>query len=227
MGSILQASVSRVDFTKSLQFSNVFEVREYIRQTGMRAQTRTGRPNAKGHTLTFQPSSARWTCVVYSKGDEVFAHKLPADLPCRDRIEAEAQRLCRVELRLKGKELDKIGCKKIGSLNPAKLNELYSDYIGRINMNLETKLPNDIIMALTPVYRATYLMWASGIGVSESMTESTFYRHRTKLAEYGIDIGVPFQEVGPSVVPLQKVITAQPYQVPSWGYSDELFFKAA
>jgi len=222
--AIAAAKVSRLDFTKSLEFGNSLQAQTYIREVGLRARTRNGRPVMQGHTVGFQKSSKRWNLVVYAKGSEVQAHPLPDELPARDLLIAEAQGLVRVELRLRGTELDKINRRAVSQLEPQVLHELYDDYLGRVEMTTTTKLANDVVLALRPAYRATYLLWLSGMDVMSTMTVPTFYRHRSLLLKYGIDISTPLDESGPNVVPLHKVITGQPYSAPSWANGTDLLF---
>lgn len=225
--AIRAATVSRLDFTKSMQFDNLDQCRSYLREVGIRARTRNGRPVLKGSTVSFQKGSGRWNLVVYGKGDEVKAHRLPEELPYRARLIEEAQRLVRIELRLRGKELHDLSLRTLGQLDAAKLNELYPEYVERISMSTSTKLPNDIVTSLGNAYKATYLLWYTGIDVASTMTIPTFYRHRAELQKHGVDISTPRNCDGinaANVVPLQRVISGQPYVSPGWANGTSLLF---
>lgn len=226
--ALASATVSRLDFTKSLQFENREQVRAYLSQVGNRAHSRNGRPSTKGSTLYFQKGSRRHTVVCYGKGDElrVNKHKLPDDLPRARDILEEADRLLRVELRLKGKELEKIGMRRLGDCTPERLHEAYADYIGRIEMSTNTKIANDQLVSLGRAVGNTYLMHKEGIDVRSIMTERTFYRHRSQLLRYGIDIAVPMPPDGSAqIIPLHRVIEGQPYSVPTWAHEEGLIFQ--
>jgi II/X family phage/plasmid replication protein len=222
--AVRSAIVSRIDFTKSLQFENLIQCRSFIREVGLRARTRSGRPVLQGSTVGFQKGSGRWNLVVYAKGDEVRVHELPEELPNRDKLIQEAQRLVRVELRLRGRELYDRDLRALCQLSPPKLNQLYTEYLERIEMSTVTKLPNDLVMALSPHHRSTYLLWMTGLDVISTMTIPTFYRHRSGLIKYGVDISIPRDCEGPNVVPLHKVISGQPYVSPEWADGTSLKF---
>lgn len=226
--ALASATVSRLDFTKSLQFETREQVRAYLSQVSIRAHSRSGRPQTTGTTLYFQKGSRRHEVVCYGKGDELNApkHKLPDNLPGREKILEEADKLLRVELRIKGKELDQIGLRQLGNCTPKRLHEVYADYVGRIEMSTNTHIANDQIVALGRAVGNTYLMHKEGIDVRSIMSERTFYRHRAKLLRYGIDISVPMPRQGSAeIIPLHRVIEAEPYQVPTWAYDEGLIFK--
>lgn len=226
--ALATALVSRLDFTKSLQFENRQQVRAYLSQVSIRAHSRNGRPSTRGSTLYFQKGSKRHIVVCYSKGDElqVSSHQLPEGLPKREQVIEEADKLMRVELRIKGLELSDIGMRRLGDCTPKRLNEVYADYIGRIEMSTSTKIANDELKALGRAVGNTYLLHKEGVDVRSLMTESTFYRHRKKLLRYGIDIAVPMPSEGSAeIIPLHRVIKAQPYSPPQWAYESGLFFQ--
>lgn len=223
---IALGDVSRIDFTKSIQFNSRDEARAYIREISLRAKTRSGRPTAKGWTCTFQKSSRRWSIVVYSKGDELFAHKLPEDLPHRDVVECEADKLARVELRLKTLELKSLEARKVGQLTAEKLHELYSDYIGRIEMTEQVTLLSEELLNLKRCYRDTYMMWREGVDVKSAMSHDTFYRHRRELLNYGVDISVPRQtDTSAEIIPIRRILQGKAYQTPAIAYELGLIFQ--
>lgn len=225
--SVASAVVSRIDFTKSLEFPALCEAQAYIRQVGLRARTRNGRPMIKGHTLTFQKSSRRWSVVVYSKGDEIKAHPLPENLPLKTQVQNEAQKLVRVELRLRGLELEKLQMRTIQNCTPENLNAAYRKYIGKIEMESNTKVVTDVILSMTPAYRSTYLLWKEGIDLAATMKRATFFRHRKVLKSYGVDISVAFdQEATAEIIPIHRIITGKPHSIPDWAIEGGLLFAA-
>lgn len=225
--AVASAKVSRVDFTKSLEFPSLDLARSYIRQVGMRARTRNGRPMIKGHTLTFQKSSRRWSLVVYSKGDEVRAHELPEDLPERESVINEADKLVRIELRLRGLELEKMGLRTVRRLTEERLVQAYSDYVRKVEMKTHTTIPDEVIMNMPRHLRSTYFLWREGLDIAATMRKATFYRHRSELASYGVDISVPFDPSATcEVVPISTVITGKPHVIPQWARDSGLLFAA-
>ena len=223
--SIRNAIVSRIDFTKSIQFENLIQASTYISQVSLRACTRSGRPISKGHTLCFQPNSRRWTMVVYSKGHEISAHPLSELTPHKQYLFEIAQPLVRIELRLKTLELTDLNLRLLGSLTSNKLNELYAQYLERIEMNTIADLPTELITSLPRCYRDTYFMWHQGIDVQRIMKTPTFYRHRSELKNYGIDIAVPHDtESKAEIIPLTKAIKAVPFEIPQLAIDRGLCF---
>ena len=225
--TLRRARVSRVDFTKSIAFDNESTCRAYIRELALRAASRSGRPKTHGWTVQFQPSSKRWTVVCYHKGDEVKAHKLPKDIPYRERLESESMKLCRVELRLKTLELNRINARRVADLTPERLETLYADYLGRIEMSTNVTLPSEILHALPRPIRSTYLMHREGVDVSTMMSRATYYKHRRQLMAFGVDISIPFdKEHTAEIIPLKRVLTGQPYSAPQWADGTPIYFKA-
>jgi II/X family phage/plasmid replication protein len=215
VGAINGGIVSRIDFTKSIQFDNRSQVRAYIKQVSQIAHTRSGRPLQKKWTLAFQAHSRRWSLIVYSKGDELDSHKLSDQFEHRDYVQSEADKLVRVELRLKTLELKLLQCRKVYQLTAAKLHDLYAEYIGRVNMPTKVDLTSDQLADLGRTYRASYLLWKSGVDIQGEMTESTYYRHVAKIKQAGCDISVPYQVSNVSnVVPLKTSINGRPYDTP-------------
>ena len=67
-------------------------------------------------------------------------------------------------------------------------------------------------------------LWRQGSNLKDLMTKNTFYRHRRKLLEQGIDITMPpnnFEKPN-NVVPLMKIIEATPVSIPLWAYEKGL-----
>lgn len=218
--------VSRIDFTKSIQFENRTQVRSYIKQVSQLAHTRSGRPMQKKWTLAFQASSRRWSCIVYSKGDELESHKLPKSFIEKDFIHNEANTLVRVELRLKTLELRDLKLRHVYLLTSEKLNELYAEYIGRIQMSESLELSSDQIAGLSRTLKATYFQWKEGIDIAAEMSKPTFYRHCLELKKIGVDISIPFEESSvKNVVPLKTVIKGSPYVTPQAAFDKGLVFQ--
>lgn len=225
--AVASATMSRIDLTESIQFENLHQANAYLGILSKTAKTRSGRPSSYGSTVTFQKSSRYWTFVCYAKGEEVKKHKLHKDLPHREKLIAEAQPLARVELRLGGKELDRLGMRRVKDFTLKKIEKLYREYLAKIEMNKQVTVSNDVVMALNPASRAVYLMWHQGIDPRNAMSKATFYRHRSKLLRYGVDIFIPRNEQGAEIIPIRKVITGKQYMPPNWAVRSNLFYKSA
>ena len=218
--------VSRIDFTKSISFETRSQARSYIKQVSQLAHTRSGRPLQKKWTLAFQSSSRRWSMVVYSKGDEIESNKLSKDFKERDFIHQVADSLVRVELRLKSRELIDLNLRKVHQLTPSKLHDLYSEYVGRINMSESVELSSSQINELSRTLKATYFMWKEGIDIQAEMSKPTYYRHVSDIKKIGVDISVPYQKTSVSnVVPLKTVLKAERFETPQEAYDKGLVYQ--
>ena len=226
MCSVNAATISRIDFTKSIMFENRLQARSYIKELSMIAHTRNGRPNQKGWTLAFQATSKRWSVIVYTKGDELATHKPNEKFQHTEYIEKQADNLVRVELRLRTLELMRQNCRKAQQLTPSKLHQMYADFIGRIQMTTTVNVTSEEISKLTRAHQATYLLWKNGVNVQAEMTERTYFRHLSAIKKIGVDITYPYQESSLSnVVPLKMTIKGKSYQIPEEAYQKGLVFQ--
>jgi len=234
-----QSIVSRLDFTRSIQFDNEIEATAHIHQIGLRARTRNGRPDM-GHknTITFQKKSRRWSLVIYAKGKEIDAHPLPDKLDNigfhypggkgrnDGKLHALARKLVRVELRLLGKELEKIGLRKLYKCTPDALGKIYQEYVGRIEMNTKVTLLSEQLISMKRCHRDTYFMWRTGADLTTLMSRVTLWRHRNAINRLGVDIFIPCEpEVTAEIIPLKRVISGQLFDVPSWAIESGLIFQ--
>ncbi len=218
--------VSRIDLTESIQFSNRNLCRAYIRQISLLAHTRSGRPHQTKWTLHFQAKSRRWNAVIYSKGDEMGKHSLPESFLHSDYVKGQADALVRVEIRIKTLELIRLGCRHVYDLTQAKIEALYNEYVGRLNMAESVQLTNEAIKKLSPSIQATYLKWKAGIDVLGELTTPTFYRHRSKILNLGVDISVPYEKENHfDVMPLKQVLRGKRYEIPDEAFEKELVYQ--
>lgn len=223
---LASATVHRLDFTHSFEFDSRKDVQAYIRALALKSTSRLGRANLKGGTCYFGQNSRRWTFKVYCKGDELDKHKLSPELPFRDDIYQQADNLARAELTLRTLELRRLDRQSVLQWTPTQLNKSYLEYVGRIDMNTELDLPTDIITGMKRCFRDTYFLWEKGIDPSLMMSVPTFYRHRTELLNYKIDIAIPRDvESTAEIIPLIKMIKGRLYTPPQWAYDENLIFQ--
>ena len=226
LGALHSAVVSRIDYTRSIQFENRRQAETYISQLSLRAHHRSGGSVLRGHSLYFNQSSRRWSIVVYAKGQELDKHRLHPDFKHRNFIYEQADNLVRVELRLKTLELKDCDCRKLYQLTPEKLTALYQERLERIQMNTIAELPTETISTMKPCFRSTYLMWKEGVNVQAMMKSPTFYRHASALRKLGVDISVPYSgKTTAKIIPLTTAIEGKPYQTPDFAYEQDLVFK--
>jgi len=221
--------LTRIDINYAYELNTYSDVLSFIRAAEFTARTRHGRPSLKGSTLYFGKTSNRWTLKMYSKALEILKkdRQLPLELNNKHLLEDWVQNKLRIELTLRSKELIKNGLEKAYQLNE-KIPEIYQKYLGTLNMNKQIRLSDDILLKLPSKLRSTYLLWQNGDDVIDGIIvkKSTFYRHRKELLEYGIDITFPMRDNADidysNVVPMLRVLEAQPSQVPDWAYEHKL-----
>lgn len=223
-------ALKNLDINYSFELPTRADVRAWLRAMEFKAKTRHGRPSTKGGTLYFGKGTSRWKIKAYSKGEELEAgkkHGLPQPLH-NTPIKHWADNKLRVEITLLKKELQTIGIGKAKDLTVSMINELYRQYIGRIEMSEQIALSSEQQMELPTKYQSSYLLWNQGFDLRSVLPKTTYYRHRRALLEYGIDIALRKETKDRSnVVPLIRVLEAQPAQIPDWAYEMNLIHHSA
>lgn len=225
--SINFAKPTRIDITYSFEVGNRNRVRNFIRALEFKSKTRHGRSQLSGTTLYYGKNSRRWSIKIYSKGDELEArkkgHQLSQDLFTEHQIQLlkqYADDLIRIELTLRSKELEKQCIQYLEDLDEDKCNELYQEYIMRIEIADQIKLDDEQLIELPPVVRGTYTMWRDGYDLRSILTKTSYYRHRKLLMNRGIDIALKHDTDNEfvNVIPLIQIIEAKPVSIPDWAY---------
>lgn len=209
--------ISRIDIAKSYRFADCKTVDAALAALLVVARGRNGRAIGTGSTVYVGKKSRRWSMKFYNKGVEIKKHPLPEQLTGLG-IEQYAQGLLRVELTLRGLEL---GDLKQGVALSAVINELHGDYMERVGVPLQVEVEADHVTSMPRAIRCTYLQWDHGIDVRPSMSKTTFYKHRSDLLRYGVDIASPKAAAG-TVIPLFKTVAGEEEQAPSEWYDRHL-----
>ena len=90
-------------------------------------------------------------------------------------------------------------------------------------MNNNFKLDDKLLDSLPRRLRTYYKLWLHGEDLRQEMTKPTFYRVRRELKEYDIDIALVRDVEKPvEVVPLIKILEAQPVGIPYWAFEQGL-----
>lgn len=218
-----------VDINQSFELPRRQDVLAWIRAAEFKSKTRHGRPQMKGGTLYWGKHSRRWALKVYSKGEEIEApkHKLPHELEAT-LLPQWADNKLRLELRLLHKELAEIGIEKVNQLTIEKVKTIYDSYVRKIQMNEQIALTSEQQINLPQKLRSTYILWKSGEDLRSTLPKATFYRHRKELSEFGIDITLRQDAVDRSnVVPLIRILEAQPASIPNWAFQENLVHHSA
>ncbi|WP_241910271.1 phage/plasmid replication protein, II/X family, partial [Vibrio splendidus] len=122
--------------------------------------TRHGTAVSKGNTVYFGKNSQRWSLKFYAKGQEIEDHVLPAALALTSLPDFANNKL-RAELTLRTKELSKLGLNVGTGWFNIDMWELYSEYLGRVEMS-EQKERDNLVLELPSHLRSTYLLWKEG-----------------------------------------------------------------
>jgi II/X family phage/plasmid replication protein len=220
-----------VDINRSFELPTRQDVLAWLRAMEFKAKTRHGRPATKGGTLYFGKGTSRWKVKAYSKGEELEAgrkHGLPEGLQ-QTPISAWADNKLRVEVTLLRKELQDLGIGKARDLTVSLINQLYRQYIGRIEMSEQIALSTEDQLSLPTKLQSTYLHWKNGVDLRAILPKTTFYRHRKALLEHGIDIAIrkETKRCRNNVVPLIRILEAQPASIPQWAFEQRLVHPSA
>jgi len=222
-------SISRVDINYSYDLPCRSDVLSVIRALEFKSKTRLGRPVMKGSTLYWGDRSNYWKILTYSKGEEIEIknHQLPPELKITE-LTKWADNKLRIELRLLRKELIRLSINKACVLSIELAQKLYKEYIGRINMNEQIALTDEKEMLIPQKLRLVYTAWKSGQDLRSALPIRTYYRRRKEMLEYGINIDLR-EDKSPTrnVIPLIRIIEANPAQIPEWAFSQNLIHRSA
>ena len=91
-------------------------------------------------------------------------------------------------------------------------------------MSNNFKLSDDVIASLPRKLRTYYKLWLYGEDLRQDMTKPTFYRVRKQLKAYDIDISLvrDVEQVADNVIPLIRVLEAEPVGIPDWAFEQGL-----
>ena len=91
-------------------------------------------------------------------------------------------------------------------------------------MSNNFKLSSTITSALPSGLRLAYIAWFTGEDLRTILPKNTFYRYRRKLKEYDIDIALvrDVDNLVDNVIPLIRVLEAEPVGIPDWAIGSDL-----
>jgi II/X family phage/plasmid replication protein len=105
---------------------------------------------------------------------------------------------------------------------------VHQNMLQNLQISDVTMLDSDIIETLPTRYKLIYQSWKDGHDLRTILTRPTFYRHRSALLAYGVDIAIKQdrQEAEISnVVPIRVVLVGKPVSVPDWAYNTHLYYQ--
>ena len=101
---------------------------------------------------------------------------------------------------------------------------LLLNHLQDLEMSGNFSLNDDVLNTLPSALKMVYRSWLHGDDLRSMLPKNTFYRYRRKLKEYDIDIAMvrDTEKVTNNVVPLIKVLEAQPVGIPYWAFENDL-----
>jgi II/X family phage/plasmid replication protein len=218
--------ISRIDLTATWQLPRSEDVKPFLNAMEERVwcpYRGRGVMDSGGSTLYFGRTAKGgrakdWALKLYWKGPEIAAHPLPQPAYEVAGLLEDVNRWVRVELTLRTPELKRLGLRKIGDWSPAKVRQIWEEYVAKLDFGDATMNLDAIDLARTGM-KARHVhalsAWKAGNDMRSSMTKASFYRLRKELRELtGFDIATSVPTS--NVVPLRRVVTASPVALPHW-----------
>jgi II/X family phage/plasmid replication protein len=219
-------TVSRVDINETWFLKNQYDVKAWIRAAGEKmSMPHRGKGVFSGDTLYWGKGSKYYYLKCYSKGDEINSKKsnFPSDLRTSQMLEY-ADKALRLELVLCSKALREFNINQPCNWSADMARMLLLSTVRKLDMSNNFRLSSDITASLPTGMRMAYLLWWSGEDLRSQLPKNTFYRYRRKLKEYDIDIALvrDVEQVADNVIPLIRVLEAEPVGIPDWAFEQGL-----
>ena len=219
-------TVSRVDVNETWHLSNQSDVKAWIRAAGQKTiMPYRGRGVFSGDTLYWGKGSKLWFLKCYSKGDEINSKKsnFPSDLRTPQMLEY-ADKALRLEVQLCSKFLRDSNLNMPCNWQADTARMLLLSCVRNLDMSNNFKLSDDVIASLPRKLRTYYKLWLYGEDLRQDMTKPTFYRVRKQLKAYDIDISLvrDVDKMVDNVIPLIRVLEAEPVGIPDWAIEQGL-----
>ena len=229
--------LTRIDLTAMYDLGNQQHVLTWLRSAAESANMAyRGRGHFRGDTLYWGQNSRRWSLKMYPKGLELKAHKPKKGVTDHphylDGVTDFANKALRVELTLRGMELDRLGLSSVQHWRDGTIETVYNGYLKGLefsqNMKVTDALPE--LDKLPARLRGALIAWHSGHDLRVMYPRASFYRYRNEiLSLVGIDVSLPLPVSSPdrpsNVIPLITVLEAKPMSVPAWAKGTQLYFE--
>jgi len=219
-------TVSRVDVNETWHLKNQGDVKAWIRAAGEKTiMPYRGRGIFSGDTLYWGKGSKLWFLKCYSKGDEINSKKsnYPQELRTPEML-AYADKALRLEVQLCSKFLRDSHLNQPCNWLPDTARMLLLSSVRNLDMSNNFKLSDDVVSSLPRKLRTYYKLWLYGEDLRQDMTKPTFYRIRKQLKAYDIDISLirDVERGADNVIPLIRVLEAEPVGIPDWAIDQGL-----
>lgn len=218
--------LTRVDINESWHLKDGNSVKAWIRSAGEKMNMpHRGKGVFSGDTLYWGKGSKYWFLKCYHKGDEILRKKsnFPDELKTPQMLEY-ADKSLRLELVLCSKFLRTTLLNDPCHWHEKTAKMLLLEYVKKLEMSNNFMLNDDVLNTLPPRLKTAYFTWLSGQDLRTMFSKPTYYRYRKELKEYGIDIALlrDKEHQENNVIPLIKVLEAEPVGIPDWAYEQGL-----
>ena len=220
--------LSRVDVNEHFAFPSAQVARAWLRAAGNSANMKfRGAGLFKEGTLYFE--GKRYIPKIYFKYDEINSkdksHRLPDELLQIPELIEYAEKSLRFEIKILSTQLKDwmlhLGCNWDADTATMLIND---QFISKLQLSANMPIENEVIESLPKNLRLTYTAWVNGEDLRQVLSRPTFYRYRTRLMEYGIDISIvkDIEKEQSNVVPMIRYLEAVPMGIPDWAYEKGL-----
>ena len=219
-------TVSRVDINETWHLKDQYDVKAWIRAAGQKMHMpRRGKGVFSGDTLYWGKGSKYFYLKCYSKGDEINSKKsnFPQELRTPEMLQY-ADKALRLELVLCSKALREFQINRPCVWTPETARMLLLSHVRGLEMSNNFRLSSNIVQGMPSGLRLAYFSWLSGVDLRAELPKNTFYRYRRRLKEYDIDIALvrDLDKPADNVIPLIRVLEAEPVGIPDWAYEQNL-----
>ena len=220
--------LSRVDVNEHFAFPSAQVARAWLRAAGNSANMKfRGAGLFKEGTLYFE--GKRYIPKIYFKYDEINSkdksHRLPDELLQIPELIEYAEKSLRFEIKILSTQLKDwylhLGCNWDADTATMLIND---QFISKLQLSANMPIENEVVESLPKNLRLTYTAWVNGEDLRQVLSRPTFYRYRTRLLEYGIDISIvkDIEKEQSNVVPMIRYLEAVPMGIPDWAYQKGL-----
>lgn len=159
--------------------------------------------------------------AFYAKGAQVRQARCYRKAPFREQLVAESKCILRVEVRLRRKELAKLGLQKASAWQPDTAARIFSQYMAKLKLKNATAGPmiDDELAVLPNRLKHVFAVHKAGYNLTTIYGERTLQRHLSDFRRLKLDLRCPNQPAGAKVSLLKFVSPRRVInQVPAWMY---------
>lgn len=216
-------SITRIDIAECFRLPSTLDVDNWIRAAAPLVRGKHQQVSAYGgETIYVGQRSRRISLKIYNKSRELKKHPLDKRIPHREQLIEFSEGLLRVEVCLRSQELKRRDLDRVENWESGTAMEILRERIGRLEMPEKLRLTATEIAELPPRLIGAVRLWESGHDLRNVYPKSTFYRYRSELMEFGIDV-LAIPSAASNVVPLISFLDAKhEARVPSWAIGTPL-----